>query len=378
MAPLNRLRYSKSSEMRRGSFFVTYFQRFINNVALRRWTVLAFIVLGLWLMRSMISIILLTFVFTFLVTRLVQFVRRFVKIPPAIIVIIIYLIVLFGLYSGFTNYLPRLVDETVKMANTVYSFYRNPDHDTNNVVTFINQYAKRFDFMNQLKNWATLILNYVGYIGEMALTLFFSLILSFFFTVESNRVRTFSHLFLNSTYGWFFQDVSYLFKKFVNTFGVVIEAQFFIAICNTVITTITLAFMKMPQLPTLALMVFILSLIPVAGVIVSLVPLTLIGYSVGGLDYVIYILIMIAVVHILEAYVLNPQFYASRTELPIFYTFVILLVGERLFGVWGLIFGVPLFTFFLDLLGVKSIGHDRPSIKSLRNRRKASTDANGK
>lgn len=357
---------------------MTYFQRFINNVALRRWTVLAFIVLGLWLMRSMISIILLTFVFTFLVTRLVQFVRRFVKIPPAIIVIIIYLIVLFGLYSGFTNYLPRLVDETVKMANTVYSFYRNPDHDTNYVVTFINQYAKRFDFMNQLKNWATLILNYVGYIGEMALTLFFSLILSFFFTVESNRVRSFSHLFLNSTYGWFFQDVSYLFKKFVNTFGVVIEAQFFIAICNTVITTITLAFMKMPQLPTLALMVFILSLIPVAGVIVSLVPLTLIGYSVGGLDYVIYILIMIAVVHVLEAYVLNPQFYASRTELPIFYTFVILLVGERLFGVWGLIFGVPLFTFFLDLLGVKSIGHERPSIKSLRNRRKQSADSDGK
>nr|WP_162854098.1 AI-2E family transporter [Furfurilactobacillus milii] len=353
----------------------TYYQRFVKNVSLRRWTVLGFIVLALWLMRSMISIVLLTFVFTFLVTRLTQFIRRFVKIPAAVIVIAIYLLVILGLYSGITNYIPKLIDETVKMANTVYNFYRNPSHDTNYVVNFINQYAKRLDIMNQLKNWATIILNYVGYIGQMALTLFFSLILSFFFTVENKRVREFSHLFLDSTYGWFFQDVSYLFKKFINTFGVVIEAQFFIAICNTVITTVTLAFMRMPQLPTLALMIFILSLIPVAGVIISVVPLGLIGYSVGGLDYVIYILVMILVVHTLEAYVLNPQFYASRTELPIFYTFVVLLVGERLFGVWGLIFGVPLFTFFLDLLGVKSIGRERPSIKRMRERRRAKRES---
>ncbi|GKT04393.1 AI-2E family transporter [Furfurilactobacillus entadae] len=350
---------------------MTYYQRFINNVALRRWTVLGFIVLLLWLMRSMISIVLLTFVFTFLVTRLVQLIRRFVKIPPVVLVILIYLLLVFGLYSGITSYLPKLVTETIKMANTVYDFYRNPSHDTNYVVNFINQYSKRLDIMNQLKNWATVILNYVGYIGEMALTLFFSLILSFFFTVESKRVTDFSRLFLDSTYGWVFQDMAYLFKKFVNTFGVVVEAQFFIAICNTVITTVALAFLKMPQLPTLALMIFILSLIPVAGVIVSIIPLGLIGYSVGGLDTVIYILVLIAVVHMLEAYVLNPQFYASRTELPIFYTFVILLVGERLFGVWGLIFGVPLFTFFLDLLGVKSIGRSRPSIKQLRQRRAA-------
>ncbi|GAB6092721.1 AI-2E family transporter [Furfurilactobacillus curtus] len=355
---------------------MSYYQRLIQNVALRRWTVLGLIILVLWLMRSMISIVLLTFVFTFLVTRLVQFIQRFIHIPGPIIVIAIYLLVILGLYTGVTSYLPKLVNETVKMADTVYAFYRNPSHDTNYVVNFITQYAKRFDFMNQLKNWATIILNYVGYIGGMALTLFFSLILSFFFTVESKRVKEFSHLFLDSTYGWFFQDIAYLAKKFVNTFGVVIEAQFFIALCNTVITTIALAFLAMPQLPTLALMIFILSLIPVAGVIVSVVPLALIGYSVGGLDTVVYILVLILIVHTLEAYVLNPQFYASRTELPIFYTFVILLIGERLFGVWGLIFGVPLFTFFLDLLGVKSIGHQRPSIKQLRARRNAKRQGN--
>ena len=31
------------------------------------------------------------------------------------------------------------------------------------------------------------------------------------------------------------------------------------------------------------------------------------------------------------------------------------MVSEHLFGVWGLIVGVPIFTFLLDIVGVKQI-----------------------
>ncbi len=168
-------------------------------------------------------------------------------------------------------------------------------------------------------------------------------------------MNEFSHSFLDSDFGWFFQDIDYFGKKFVNTFGVVLEAQFFIAICNTVITTIGLLFMRMPQIFALSLIVFIFSLVPVAGVIISTIPLAMVGYSVGGIRDVVYIIIMIIIIHTLEAYVLNPKFMASRTDLPIFYTFIVLLIGEHLFGTWGLIVGVPIFTFLLDVLGVKPI-----------------------
>jgi predicted PurR-regulated permease PerM len=134
-----------------------------------------------------------------------------------------------------------------------------------------------------------------------------------------------------------------------------LEAQFFIAICNTVITTICLFFMKMPQIFALALVVFVFSLVPVAGVIISTIPLSIVAYSVGGIRDVIYIIIMIIVIHAFEVYVLNPKFMSSQTDLPIFYTFIVLLIGEHFWGTWGLIVGVPIFTFLLDILGVKSI-----------------------
>ncbi len=116
-------------------------------------------------------------------------------------------------------------------------------------------------------------------------------------------------------------------------------------------------------------MVFILSLIPVAGVIISLIPLSLVAYSVEGLRYVIYIFIVIMIIHAIEAYILNPKFMSSKTELPIFYTFVVLLVGEHFLGTWGLIVGVPIFTFLLDILGVKSVKKKKPQILKIEDKK---------
>lgn len=171
--------------------------------------------------------------------------------------------------------------------------------------------------------------------------------------IEKEKTISFSRNFLSSEYAWFFQDLFYFAKVFVETFGVVVEVQLLIALVNTLVTTLGLGLIGFTQLPTLAIMIFFLSLIPVAGVIFSCIPLTLIAYSTGGIQTVVYVLILIVIVHCIEAYILNPKFMSSRTKLPIFYTFVILLFSERFLGVWGLIVGIPIFNFFLEILGVK-------------------------
>ena len=154
---------------------------------------------------------------------------------------------------------------------------------------------------------------------------------------------------------WLFQDIHFFARKFVNTFGVVLEAQVIIAVINTLLTAIALTILKFPSVPSLAIMVFFLSMIPVAGVIISLIPLSIIGYTVGGLQTMVYVWIAILAIHALETYVLNPKLMSSRTHLPIFVTFVVLLVSEQLLGTWGLVVGIPIFTFFLDVLGVQTL-----------------------
>lgn len=335
--------------------------RFIQNVELRRFVVLFMIVLMLWFMRSMMNMILFTFILTFIVVTWVRFVNRWLPhFSTKLLVILTYLLILLLLYFGITKYLPVLVHQIVKMVDSVISFYSTKD--ASNLYRYVSHYISTGTIMTQVKHGISFAISTLTSIGTVTVTLFLSLILSFFFALDLKETTAFSRLFLSSTFGWFFQDLAYFGKKFVNTFGVVLEAQFFIAICNTAITTLCLIFMKMPQILALALIVFVFSLVPVAGVIISTIPLSLVAYSVGGIRDVIYIIVMVIIIHALEAYVLNPKFMASQTDLPIFYTFIVLLVGEHFWGTWGLIVGVPIFTFLLDILGVKSI-HQKPQLR---------------
>ena len=335
---------------------VNAWHRFIDNVPLRRFVVLALLIWVLYLVRGMLSAILLTFIFTYIVVHWVRFVQRWIpRLPSLLVVLATYVVLIAAVYFAVTKYLPLLITQIVKMVNSVLKFYQSQDGSW--LIKQLNHYISAKTVTAQVKHGINLAFSTLTSLTKMAVTFFMSFILSFFYTIELKQMYSFSRLFLTSElFSWLFEDIYYFGKKFVNTFGVVLEAQFFIALCNTALTTICLMFMHMPQILALALMVFIFSLVPVAGVIISLIPLSMVGYSVGGIRDVIYIIIMIIAIHALESYVLNPKFMSSRTELPIFYTFVVLMVSEKLFGTWGLIVGVPIFTFLLDIMGVKSIG----------------------
>lgn len=179
-------------------------ERFVANIRLRRFVVLAAIILILWLVRSEMNTILLTFIFTFLVLQLVKFVHRHVHLPSQLIVIVTYVVILGGLYWAITTYLPQLVTSSMRGIEQLYKFYQNPDNDTNEVARWVINYLSTSDIVNQLQNGAKLVLNYVSTIGSFGFTVFMSMILSFFFTIEDKQMAAFSQRFLTSTYGWIF------------------------------------------------------------------------------------------------------------------------------------------------------------------------------
>ena len=51
-----------------------------------------------------------------------------------------------------------------------------------------------------------------------------------------------------------------------------------------------------------------------------------------------------------EAYYLNPKIVSSYVHFPVFITFLILIISEHLFGLIGLLIGVPLFSIMLGLI----------------------------
>jgi predicted PurR-regulated permease PerM len=52
-------------------------------------------------------------------------------------------------------------------------------------------------------------------------------------------------------------------------------------------------------------------------------------------------LLMISFVHMVEAYILNPRIVSAVFKINPLLTLIILYVGHSLFGLWGVLLGVP-------------------------------------
>ncbi|MBC2035746.1 AI-2E family transporter [Listeria booriae] len=328
-------------------------EAFINlfyNRSFRRVLVFVLVAFVLYLMRSMIDIILLTFIFSFLINRLENFILKRISIYRKIIVIVLYALIALGITLLIVKYIPMLIEQLDQLIRSINGFYTKPGN--NETVNYIMNLLKEFEVTKYVNDGVQFLFAYLANIGVVAMNTFIALILSLFFSLGKERLILFTSKFGHSKVAFIYEELSYFGRKFNETFGKVIEAQFMIALVNCVLTTIALWIMGFPQLFSLAIMVFLLGLIPVAGVIISMVPLTIIAYTIGGVNYVLIILVLVVVIHAIESYILNPKLMSAKTDLPVFYTFIILIFSEHFFGIWGLIVGIPVFMFLLDVLGV--------------------------
>ncbi|WP_053365824.1 AI-2E family transporter [Bacillus sp. FJAT-27245] len=322
----------------------------VRNKGIKRLIIFSLIVLFLYSVRSIINLILLTFIFAFLMDRLVEFTARRMPINRRLLVFLIYTLIVGLLTWGLVRYLPIITNEISELIKRITSFYTQP-HD-NVIINYIETILTNNQIAAYLENGVSFLLKYFTGISKTSIQVLISLILSLFFLLEKPRLIEFTNKFKTSKIAPFYYEIEYFGKKFTQTFGKVIEAQFIIAIVNCVLTVISLVILGFPQIFGLAIMVFFLGLIPVAGVIISLIPLSLIAYAIGGLMKVVYVWIAVGIIHAVEAYVLNPKLMSSKTDLPVFYTFIVLIFSQHFFGVWGLILGIPIFVFLLDVFDV--------------------------
>lgn len=329
---------------------------FFRSNGFKRFIILVGIAIALYLMRSMINLILLTFIITYLMnqltTKTTKGVKKYVPMNEKAVTVTLYLLLVAGIVAVIYKYLPIVTQQITQLFDLIASF--NLDPDDNEIARYLAPTFEKIELGKYLEQGVDLTLKNITNIGKIIMQILISLILSLFILLEKKRIIEFTAKFKDSKVGPLYDELHYFSRIFIRSFGKVIEAQFIIAAVNCVLSVIALSIMGFPHLIALGIMLFILGLVPVAGVIISLIPLSIIAYSIGGLMYIVYILVIVMVLHAIEAYFLNPKLMSAKTDLPIFYTFMVILFSEHFLGVWGLIIGIPLFMFLLDILGVTS------------------------
>jgi predicted PurR-regulated permease PerM len=278
-------------------------------------------------------------------------INKVVPVNHKLVVAVLYIALVSALVFGIYKFFPIIVTQVSQLIREISLFYTQPQD--NGIIRYIVDTIKKIELTGYLEKGFSILYSSLIDISKWGIQIFLALILSLFFLLEKPRILAFTARFEHSTISAFYKEMAYFGKRFALTFGKVIEVQFLIAIVNCVLSVIALSIMGFPQLFALGLMIFLLGLIPVAGVIISLIPLCIIAFSIGGFIKVLYVIIAIAIIHAIEAYILNPKLMSTKTNLPVFYTFIVLILCEHFFGVWGLITGIPLFIFLLDILDVK-------------------------
>jgi predicted PurR-regulated permease PerM len=333
---------------------------FFQKPFIRRLLILAVVGLFIYITRSMITLYLLTFIFIYLINAAQKFIykhiRRFIHVKRSLIVILIYLVVIALLVLVICAYMPKVVRESIAViatiTNSVKSFLATANTNSPFLNYILNQ-VKNVDLEKYLENGGKYLVSILGNIGVLSFNIFLALILSMFFMFQKTNIYAFMAKFSTSKISFFYSEVKYFGIKFMNTFGKVLQTQILLSFINCILSMIVLWIMQIPNVLGLGVMMFLLGIIPVAGVFISLAPLSIIAFLKGGWNYVLAVLIMTIVLHFLGSYVLYPKLMSDKLKLPVFFTFLILIISAHYFGVWGMLVGTPVFVFLLDILDVK-------------------------
>jgi predicted PurR-regulated permease PerM len=304
----------------------------------------------------MLTIVLLTFIIGFVFFRLLRFVNRYggrviaEKIPDGLILLTLYLLVIAVIALVSVRFAPIFMSQITAIAE----IFRNFDMESlrGSLDPRLVEALSHLDIEAYVSEVGNLLLTWVAWFGGFSVNFVLALLLSFLLLLEKDKLKKFGDTLEDSRISFLYAYFLNFGSNFARSFAKVMDVQVIIAFINCVLSTIALSFMGFPQVFGLGIMIFTFGLIPVAGVVISLIPLSVVAFNLGGFAKVAAVLVMIVVIHAIEAYILNPKLMSSKTALPVSLVFIILIVSEHYMNVWGLLIGVPLFIFLLNIFEV--------------------------
>jgi predicted PurR-regulated permease PerM len=330
-------------------------QRFDTKSKVIAIIVLSFILMTIWFM---LDLVLMTFILSFIFYHLMILIQKGLErikvnrkyVPDSLILIFEYIIGLGIVALMAYSFATILIGQATEIANSFFKF--NYSHFVESLDPRLSTLIGGLNVDQYLRQAGEMILNLVKNIGGVSLDFALSIALSFIILLEKDKIRAFGKVLESSRLEFIYGYFMIFGRNFCITFGKVMKVQVTIALVNAILSIILLSILHFPSIWGLGVLIFVFGLIPVAGVVMSLIPLAIIAFNIGGIVKVVEVLCMIVLMHIIEAYVLNPKLMSNRTALPITFVFIILLVAQHYLGVWGLLIGVPLFIFLMAIFDV--------------------------
>lgn len=192
--------------------------------------------------------------------------------------------------------------------------------------------------------------------GDTTTTLLFLLIgivvaVSLFFNSQLDLYRE-THKTKNNLYSVLAEEIATRFRDFYGSFATVMGAQITISLINTLLTTIFVFIIHLPNAPLVVAITFLCGLLPIVGNLVSNTVIVCLAFTIS-LNMALIALLFLIAVHKLE-YFLNSKIIGDRIRNPVWLTLLALIIGERLMGIPGMVLAPVILNYLrMELLKIE-------------------------
>ncbi len=254
-----------------------------------------------------------------------------------------------------------------QLITNIVTIFSNMDTYIANVQDFLNKIAKdnpnlaafldnpledMSKFFNDLwTKYSGELLNFAGNIASGIWTVFDALKNIFFGLTLSIYLLAKKEMFVGQS------------KKMLFAFIKADKAQRFLGVCRKasekflgsiigkIVDSLVIAMlifigcviMQMPYAPLMAVIMFVFQLIPVVGAIIGCIPCCLLLLLSGNPMLALWFVIIVMVMQTIDGNFIGPLILGDSTGLPAVWILISILLGGGLFGIPGMLLGVPVF-----------------------------------
>ncbi|PHV72301.1 AI-2E family transporter [Sporanaerobium hydrogeniformans] len=277
--------------------------------------------------------------------------------------ITITLILVFALFIGFIFFVvPQLVQSVSSLANTIPSYLKAFEG-------FINHYVSSSDLLAQMTNellvaWKDLLkigtqilgsslsglLNVTLGITSSIVDFALAIVLAVYMLSSKEKllfhIKKFIIAFLDTKWANRFLEVGQLANI---TFHHFIAGQFTEALIISVLCFIGMTLLSMPYALLISVIIGVTSLIPIFGAFIGTLPGAFIIFIIDPWE-ALWFIVFIIVLQQFEGNIIYPRIVGTSIGLSAIWVMVAMLVGGSLFGILGMLLGIPLCSIFYQLL----------------------------
>lgn len=304
------------------------------------------LILFLYTIKEILAIIFIAWVLASALDPLVSKLHKY-KIPRFLSILAIYIVMLLVLCLIFFLIIPPLTEEITVLAKEFPKYYQP-------IVDFINNFKQTsveygyFDNVqkalqgigNSLSNATSgLYKTAAGFLGGLVMVLAV-LVITFYMTIQEEGMKNFLLLILPVHYQPF---IVQKINQIQNKLGSWLWGQIILMISIGVLSAIALSIIGVPYVLVLAVFAGFCEFIPIIGPIVSAIPAVI--FSLTAMDgsplKPILVIIAYIVIQQLENHILVPKIMNKAVGLNPIIVIVIMLIGAKLGGIFGIILAVP-------------------------------------